>query len=59
MTEHDFLFDLAEKRKVILIEKLKEYKENKISDEINKYKNSLQNQNQKNYDSKKVQLKIF
>ena len=53
MTEHDFLFDLAEKRKVILIEKLKEYKENKISDEINKYKNSLQNQNQKNYDSKK------
>ncbi len=45
MTEHDFLFDLAEKRKVILIEKLKEYKENKINDEINKYKNSLQNQN--------------
>ena len=43
MTEHDFLFDLAEKRKVILIEKLKEYKENKINDEINKYKN-LQNQ---------------
>ena len=44
MTEHDFLFDLAEKRKVILIEKLKEYKENKINEEINKYKNSLQNQ---------------
>ena len=47
MTEHDFLFDLAEKRKVILIEKLKEYKENKINDEINKYKN-LQNQSEKN-----------
>ena len=54
MTEHDFLFDLAEKRKVILIEKLKEYKENKINDEINKYKNSLQNQNQKSSDSKKT-----
>ena len=53
MTEHDFLFDLAEKRKVILIEKLKEYKENKINDEINKYKNSLQNQNQKSSDSNK------
>ena len=48
MTEHDFLFDLAEKRKVILIEKLKEYKENKINDEINKYKN-LQNQSEKKY----------
>ena len=48
MTEHDFLFDLAEKRKVILIEKLKEYKENKINDEINKYKTSLQNLSQKN-----------
>ena len=48
MTEHDFLFDLAEKRKVILIEKLKEYKENKINDEINKYKSSLQNLTQKN-----------
>ena len=47
MTEHDFLFDLAEKRKVILIEKLKEYKENKINDEINKDKN-LQNQSEKN-----------
>ena len=33
------------KRKVILIEKLKEYKENKINEEINKYKNSLHNQN--------------
>ena len=50
MTEHDFLFDLAEKRKVILIEKLKEYKENKINDEINKYKN--QNQIKNNTDSK-------
>ena len=29
LTEHDFLFDLAEKRKIILIEKLKEYKENR------------------------------
>ena len=48
MTEHDFLFDLAEKRKVILIEKLKEYKENKINDEINKYKSSLQNLSKKN-----------
>ena len=51
MTEHDFLFDLAEKRKVILIEKLKEYKENKINDEINKYKNN-QNQIKNNSDSK-------
>jgi len=53
MTEHDFLFDLAEKRKVILIEKLKEYKENKINEEINKYKNNLQiqsnNSEQKSY----------
>ena len=52
MTEHDFLFDLAEKRKVILIEKLKEYKENKITDEINKFK-SLQNQSQENNSNNK------
>ena len=52
MTEHDFLFDLAEKRKVILIEKLKEYKENKITDEINKFK-SLQNQTQENNSNNK------
>ena len=52
MTEHDFLFDLAEKRKIILIEKLKEYKENKITDEINKFK-SLQNQTQENNSNNK------
>ena len=51
MTEHDFLFELAEKRKIILIEKLKEYKENKISEEINKNKN-IQNRAE-NSDSKK------
>ena len=52
MTEHDFLFDLAEKRKIILIEKLKEYKENKINDEMNKNKNSLNKAN-KNTENKK------
>ena len=52
MTEHDFLFDLAEKRKVILIEKLKEYKENKINDEMNKNKN-LENTGNKNNENKK------
>ena len=52
MTEHDFLFDLAEKRKIILIEKLKEYKENKINDEMNKNKNSL-NKGNKNTENKK------
>ena len=52
MTEHDFLFDLAEKRKVILIEKLKEYKENKINDEMNKNKASL-NKGNKNTENKK------
>ena len=52
MTEHDFLFDLAEKRKVILIEKLKEYKENKINDEMNKNKN-LENAGNKNNENKK------
>ena len=52
MTEHDFLFDLAEKRKVILIEKLKEYKENKINDEMNKNKNLL-NKNNQNKENKK------
>ena len=52
MTEHDFLFDLAEKRKVILIEKLKEYKENKINDEMNKNKN-LENTGNKNSENKK------
>ena len=43
LTEHDFLFDLAEKRKIILIEKLKEYRENKINEEMNKNKNSQEN----------------
>ena len=52
MTEHDFLFDLAEKRKIILIEKLKEYKENKINDEMNKNKNLLNKANQ-NCENKK------
>ena len=52
MTEHDFLFDLAEKRKIILIEKLKEYKENKINDEMNKNKN-LANKGYKNNENKK------
>ena len=52
MTEHDFLFDLAEKRKVILIEKLKEYKENKINDEMNKNKNLI-NKDNKNNENKK------
>ena len=52
MTEHDFLFDLAEKRKVILIEKLKEYKENKINDEMNKNK-KLENTGNKNNENKK------
>ena len=52
MTEHDFLFDLAEKRKIILIEKLKEYKENKINDEMNINKNSLNKAN-KNTENKK------
>ena len=52
MTEHDFLFDLAEKRKVILIEKLKEYKENKINDEMNKNKN-LEKTGNKNNENKK------
>ena len=52
MTEHDFLFDLAEKRKVILIDKLKEYKENKINDEMNKNKN-LENTGNKNNENKK------
>ena len=52
MTEHDFLFDLAEKRKVILIEKLKEYKENKINDEMNKNKN-LENTGNKSNENKK------
>jgi len=52
LTEHDFLFDLAEKRKIILIEKLKEYKENKINDEMNKNKNLLNKGNQ-NSENKK------
>ena len=52
MTEHDFLFDLAEKRKIILIEKLKEYKENKINDEMNKNKKLLEKENQ-NIENKK------
>ena len=52
MTEHDFLFDLAEKRKVILIEKLKEYKENKVNDEMNKNKN-LENTGNKSNENKK------
>ena len=52
LTEHDFLFDLAEKRKIILIEKLKEYKENKINDEINKNKNLANKINQNNENKK-------
>ena len=52
MTEHDFLFDLAEKRKIILIEKLKEYKENKINDEMNKNKKLLDKESQ-NIENKK------
>ena len=52
LTEHDFLFDLAEKRKIILIEKLKEYKENKINDEMNKNKNLLNKGNQNNENKK-------
>ena len=52
MTEHDFLFDLAEKRKIILIEKLKEYKENKINDEMNKNK-KLMDKESENTENKK------
>ena len=52
MTEHDFLFDLAEKRKIILIEKLKEYEENKINDEMNKNKKLLDKVSQ-NIENKK------
>ena len=52
MTEHDFLFDLAEKRKIILIEKLKEYKENKINDEMNKNKKLLDKESE-NTENKK------
>ena len=52
MTEHDFLFDLAEKRKVILIEKLKEYKENKINEEINRNKKLSIHDNKDNENKK-------